>query len=80
MNFMRKSVYLPFLIHTWPLPQANELGGCQNAWMRAAADVSMEKNKTSISYTKSKKEVDGDILYFCVCIFSVKSVYKLWES
>ena len=69
MYFASRSLYTHHLLKICgPTHKVNELDGCQNAWTRAATDVSMEKNKTtSISkacwYIKSKKEVTGNLFY-----------------
>ena len=63
---LSKSVALPIKSSKWLLKRLNHY-----ARMKAVADVSMENNdKTSIYkahwYTKSKKEVAGDVLV-CSC-------------
>ena len=41
---------------SWPLPQVNELAGCQNAQTRTTAGVSMEKDNKKINSTQNRKK------------------------
>ena len=70
VHCMRKSVYSPFIKKICgPARKVNELDGCQNARVRAALAISMEKNeKASVSkarlYTKSKKRSGWRLFLF----------------